>query len=232
MRTAPSAVASSLAAEAYSIMRQRILSGQLRIGQGISRRKLARELGISFLPASEALIRLEYEGLLESRPRAGTRVRVPSADDVRGHFVVREALEVQAALLCARQATPAEKTQLLRLAARVDGLARQTGSPVYVELHQQLHRRIAECTRCAALCATVEQLHALTSMWFCAGNTTAGEGEPADRHQELVAAIASGERGRIEPMVREHVRFGLAHALTALHPYFRTRAANRVFTRA
>src|SRR5216117_280360 len=102
----------SLAAEAYAIVRQRILSGELGLGQVISRRKLAAELGISFLPVSEALLRLEFEGLLESRPRAGTRVRIPSPEDVKGHFVVREALEVQAAKLFADVATPAERAEL------------------------------------------------------------------------------------------------------------------------
>ena len=56
---------------------------------------------------SEALLRLEFEGLLESRPRAGTRVRIPSPEDVKGHYVVREALEVQAAMRFARAATAA-----------------------------------------------------------------------------------------------------------------------------
>ena len=89
---------SSLASEAYAVVRQRILTGTIGLGQVISRRKLAAELRMSFLPVSEALLRLEVEGLLESRPRAGTRVRIPSAEDVQGHYVVREALEVQAAL--------------------------------------------------------------------------------------------------------------------------------------
>src|SRR5688572_24940589 len=89
---------SSLAAEAYSVVRERILRGEIGLGQVISRRKLAAELSMSFLPVSEALLRLEFEGLLESRPRAGTRVRIPSPEDVKGHFVVREALEVRAAI--------------------------------------------------------------------------------------------------------------------------------------
>ena len=83
---------SSLASEAYAVVRQRILTGTIGLGQVISRRKLAAELRMSFLPVSEALLRLEVEGLLESRPRAGTRVRIPSAEDVQGHYVVREAL--------------------------------------------------------------------------------------------------------------------------------------------
>src|ERR687895_1444107 len=104
-----SAEASSLAAEAYGIVRQRILRGELAMGQVISRRKLAAELSMSFLPVSEALLRLEFEGLLESRPRAGTRVRIPSPEDVRGHYVVREALEVQAAVRFTQAATSEEQ---------------------------------------------------------------------------------------------------------------------------
>ena len=96
-----SAASSSLAGEAYQFVKHRILRGDLSMGQVISRRKIAAELGMSFLPVSEALLRLEFEGLLESRPRAGTRVRIPSREDVRGHYIVREALEVQAAMLFA-----------------------------------------------------------------------------------------------------------------------------------
>src|SRR5262252_4170554 len=117
--TAPS----SLAAEAYEFVKQRILRGELPMGQVISRRKIAAELGMSFLPVSEALLRLEFEGLLESRPRAGTRVRIPSREDVRGHYVVREALEVQAAMLFAAVATSEDREDLQDLAAHVDALS-------------------------------------------------------------------------------------------------------------
>src|SRR5712691_1262088 len=118
-----SVVASSLAAEAYAFVKHRILRGFLPMGQVISRRKIAAELGMSFLPVSEALLRLEFEGLLESRPRAGTRVRIPSREDVRGHFIVREALEVQAAMLFAASATVEDRNDVEKLAARVDAVS-------------------------------------------------------------------------------------------------------------
>src|SRR5918992_6166583 len=118
--------AATLAAEAYTVVRRRILRGELAIGQVISRRKLAAELGMSFLPVSEALLRLEFEGLLESRPRAGTRVRIPSPEDVKSHYVVREALEVQAAMRFSQVSTGAERADMQRLAVRVDALAMQS----------------------------------------------------------------------------------------------------------
>src|SRR2546428_8965951 len=142
--------ASSLAAEAYNVVRQRILRGELGLGHPISRRKLAAELGMSFLPVSEALLRLEFEGLLESRPRAGTRVRIPSREDVRGHYVVREALEVQAAMLFAAVATAEDRAELQKLAARVDAMS-VTEQSLYLPAHEKLHRRIADGARCPAL---------------------------------------------------------------------------------
>src|ERR1041384_5323133 len=134
----------SLAAEAYEFVRQRILRGELPLGQVISRRKIAAELSMSFLPVSEALLRLEFEGLLESRPRAGTRVRIPSPEDVKGHYVVREALEGQAAMRFTEVATAAERAELKRLAARVDALCMQSDRPLYLSVHQKLHGRIAQ----------------------------------------------------------------------------------------
>ena len=138
---------SSLASEAYSVVRQRILSGTIGLGQVISRRKLAAELRMSFLPVSEALLRLEVEGLLESRPRAGTRVRIPSAEDVQGHYVVREALEVQAALRFAAFATPRERFELKKLASRVDVLGTQSDRMLYQSVQLKLHSRIAQNAR-------------------------------------------------------------------------------------
>src|ERR1700692_1082953 len=116
----------SLSGETYVTVRERSLRGELAIGQVISRRKVAAELGMSFLPVSEALLRLEHEGLLESRPRAGTRVRVPTRPDVQGHYVVREALESQAAILFANHATRDERSELMKLALRVDALSVQS----------------------------------------------------------------------------------------------------------
>ena len=214
--------ASSLAAEAYNVVRQRILRGELGLGHPISRRKLAAELGMSFLPVSEALLRLEVEGLLESRPRAGTRVRIPTREDVRGHFVVRAALEVQAAVLFATVATAAEKRELKKLAARVDALAVRPDRTLYTVLHHKLHRRIAECTRCPMLSDVIEKTHALASIWFSLLRQAAPT-DPPRRHQELLAALSKGKPNVAADAMRDHIAVGLERTLEVLQPYFKMR---------
>jgi DNA-binding GntR family transcriptional regulator len=214
----------SLAGEAYSVVRQRILRGELAIGQVISRRKLASELGMSFLPVSEALLRLEFEGLLESRPRAGTRVRIPTRQDVRGHYIVREALEVQAARLYAVTATPEERAEQLSLAARVDALSERPGAggSLYLVLHERLHRRIAEYARCPALSEAIVQTHALGSTWLCTAAHDPGAADrPRRNHQNLIEALNLGDPELATRCMRTHIEQSLEHALRRLEPYFK-----------
>jgi DNA-binding GntR family transcriptional regulator len=227
-----SAEPSSLASEAYSVVRQRILRGDIVLGQVISRRKLAAELSMSFLPVSEALLRLEIEGLLESRPRAGTRVRIPSPEDVQGHYVVREALEVQAAMRFARVATPGERAELKKLAVRVDQLSVQLDRPLYQTVHQKLHARIAQCARCPALLDAIEKTHALASIWFCVMRKPKPDDSPT-RHQELAEAVCSGDPIRAADEVRRHLEVALHHSMEVLQPYFKLRkATGRTFHRS
>jgi GntR family transcriptional regulator, rspAB operon transcriptional repressor len=215
---------SSLAAEAYAVVRQRILRGDLVLGQAISRRKLASELGMSFLPVSEALMRLEFEGLLESRPRAGTRVRIPAPEDVAGHYVVRQALEIEAAVLFARVATPSERADLRRLAARVDALSTKQDRTLYLALHQKLHSRIAEGTRCNALREAIDKTHALASLWFCAMRAPSADDSPT-RHQDFVQQILGDDPARTADAVRHHLAEGQQRTIEVLQPYFRLRHA-------
>jgi DNA-binding GntR family transcriptional regulator len=211
-----------LAGEAYVTVRERILRGELAIGQVISRRKVAAELGMSFLPVSEALLRLEHEGLLESRPRAGTRVRVPTRPDVQGHYVVREALESHAAMLFATQATRDERSELMKLAARVDALSvnKTDGNRfVYLSLHEKLHRRIAECARCAALSNAISRTSALASTWLCATRTPS-PGNPPSHHENLIRVLVAGDPVAASEAMRQHIRASMEHALRRLEPYF------------
>lgn len=220
----------SLVWDAYQALRERIERGELRPGQPLSRRKLAADLGIGFLPISEALRLLRFEGLLESRPRAGTRVRIPTPEDVNGHYLVREALEVQAAIVFTQRATPADRAALLRLARRVDALALKPNRVPYLRLHRRLHQSIAEGTRSAALCDAIERTHALASIWI--GAMRQGSAADVHRHEQFIETVISGNPDLAAQAVREHLAVSRERSLRLLEPYFRLhRATQESFTR-
>ena len=212
----------SLAHRAYLEIRNKILNGDLPVGMALSRRKLAMGLNISVPPVSEALQRLEREELLESKPRVGTRVRVPTRRDIEDRSLVREALETQAARLFAEHATTAEKKELRRMGRRVDQLyaACETSSDREFlfsvnTYHMKLHLRIAECARCPALRDAIEKEQVLIFNWLF---DTAVERRSlgSDFHARLTDALAAGTPDRAARAMRQHIRRGLSEVLAGL----------------
>jgi DNA-binding GntR family transcriptional regulator len=205
----------SLVAQAYSGIREEIMRGRLRPGMPLSRRNLAEELGMSIIPVAEALRKLEDDGLVESRPRAGTRVRLHTEDDVRGLYELREALESQSARLFCQRATPGQRQELRRLAQQLDVLfQRLAGSDdaqfafAVHSYHVQFHMRIAEYARSPLLKTMIERQHVLVLNWLfdLTGRRTP---LPPGFHAKLADALVSREVARADEAMRAHVRYGL-----------------------
>ncbi len=64
----------SVRQEAYSKLRSWILDGTLAPGSQLRDKKLAEQLGVSRTPIREALLRLEDEGLVKTKPNSSTLV--------------------------------------------------------------------------------------------------------------------------------------------------------------
>ena len=215
----------SLSECAYIVIRDRILKGELPLGSDLSRRKLAGELGMSMLPVAEALQRLENEGLVESRPRVGTRVCLPTAQDIREKYEVREALESQAARLFAEKAGPREKLELRSMAEHLDAMFNRCeqgdNDPEFLfavhSYHTKFHHRIAECTGCGALIQTIDRNHILIFNWLY---DVAARRPPLPPrfHRDLAAAISKGDPEEADRAMRQHTRYGLQNILRGIGP--------------
>ncbi|HEX7008932.1 MAG TPA: GntR family transcriptional regulator, partial [Phycisphaeraceae bacterium] len=87
----------TLTNQVYQTLREEILNGQLKPGTRLVRRAVSARLGVSRMPVADALVRLEQDGLVESRPMIGARVVPLTPQRLRDDQVMREALECQAA---------------------------------------------------------------------------------------------------------------------------------------
>lgn len=210
----------SLSERAYFSIRDFILRGEFPLGAPLSRRQLAIRLNMSLLPVSEALQRLERDGLVETRKRAGTRVRMPTRIDVADQYVIREALEAQSARMLAEAGTPPHFRELRRKAEQIDLLYdRLKNSSDDAELmfnvhmqHADFHLRVAELTGCKALFQELENKQVLMLNWLYMV-AVPGRELPRHFHRELVDAIASGSPERADREMRRHVRYALPELL-------------------
>jgi DNA-binding GntR family transcriptional regulator len=205
----------SLSEHAYFVIRERILSGEIPLGAPLSRRTLASELGMSLLPVAEALQALESDGLVESRPRVGTRVCQPTADEINDRYEVREALESQAARLYAERATARQRGAMARMAEHMDTMFNRssTGAQdrdfLYAvhNYHLEFHLRIAEFAGSLVLREMIEKNHVLIFNWLF--DVAASRPPlPPRFHHDLISALNSGKPEAADRAMRKHVRHG------------------------
>ena len=213
----------SLTERAYIVIRDRILKGEIPLGTELSRRKLAADLGLSLLPVTEALQRLENDELVESRPRVGTRVCLPTADDIRERYEIREALESQAARLFAVRASVRDRMELEKMAEHMDAMFNRAGRAgsdrefqyAVHSYHLEFHLRIAEGANCKALKNTIEKNHVLIFNWLL-DVAVHRPALPVRFHRDLVEAINKGNVEEADHAMRMHVRHGLEDVVTVI----------------
>ncbi|MFO1022565.1 MAG: GntR family transcriptional regulator [Planctomycetales bacterium] len=196
----------TLAQQAKRQLRQQILDGRLRPGQRLPLRPLASELGMSMAPVGEALRDLTQEGLLETEPGWGARVRKFDSDALRNQHILRTALECEAVRHCAARATETQLEELASIAEKLDKLIDSQGPWKQVsELDCRFHLRIAQFSGVSLL---VEMLRGnqLVRILARGGAIARKLKRPLRQHTELIDAIRSGDPDIAEKAMREHCR--------------------------
>lgn len=204
-----------LGEQVYRRLRDSILEGRLTPGTPLSHRRLAEDLGISTVPVADAILRLAAEGLVESRPRAGTRVRVATAEEIRGNYILREALETHSARLFSESAKPAYRRRLLSAAEKLDraygafGRQRTYSRDKHARIERQhirFHMLIAEATECPMLVAAIERSRVLLLNSIF---TESSEFQqfPDRWHLSLAEVLVQADPEASAAAMRTHVRF-------------------------
>jgi len=221
----PSALHPSLATQAYIEIRNKILKGEIALGEAISRRGVAQELGMSFIPVAEAMQRLEADGMLESMPRIGTRVRIPTASDVRDRYIIREALEVQSARLFCERASAVDREELSGIARQLDQMAQDQSSASqsqfeFQSLHVRFHMRLADSTGCAPLYELLEKNQVLIFNWLF--DVAADSQMPAQWHGTLMDVLNGDDPDAAALAMGRHIRTGMSEIQSAIAERFGT----------
>src|SRR5687767_7810298 len=87
--------------EAYTYLREAILSGHYPGGTRLDLNEIARAVRASRMPVREAIRQLDAEGLVSIRPNRGAVVTQLTADDIVELFETRAVLEGLAARVAA-----------------------------------------------------------------------------------------------------------------------------------
>lgn len=195
-----------LSEQVYRLMRDRIVDGHLPPGTRLNLDRLLTELGVSKTPLREALLRLEREHLVTTKPRSGTYVAVPDLDDVAEVCELRRAIEWQATQL-ATATIPEE--ELLSLRAEVERAAALAETGEYDAYHRsdaRLHRTIIDCCGNRRLRQSYETIDSYVRWLRVLGTTGAHRAAGSSkRHRELIDALLRRDADAASETIAIHI---------------------------
>jgi GntR family transcriptional regulator, rspAB operon transcriptional repressor len=134
---------SAIWVKVYEHIRDRILSGEIAPNQRLVEATIAKEIGTSRTPVREALHNMQKEGLVESIPRVGYKVRAISDAEVAQICRIREVLETLAATWAMEKD---QKTLVRGLKMNIEASRKQISKGdlnAFIELDAQFHETIA-----------------------------------------------------------------------------------------
>jgi DNA-binding GntR family transcriptional regulator len=196
----------ALSRRVYNEILGRLLRGEVKPGQFFNRRQIAAELGVSVAPVLEAMLELQTEGLIESLPRQGTRVRQLTVEDVRGQLIVREALECQAARLYCGPPVEKDLPRLLPMAREID--AAELRSIEHIREEVRFHHELVSLAAVPALNEAFERVMKLGLLFAVQALHPSHKYAPKSSHVKLVNALVSSDADAAEAVVRAHVQSG------------------------
>ncbi|MDZ7788527.1 MAG: GntR family transcriptional regulator [Halofilum sp. (in: g-proteobacteria)] len=197
----------SLEAQATDLVRRRIVSGDLGLGERLVETALAERYGLSRGTIRAALRRLVDEGLVRQVPYAGYRVVDFSDHDLWELYTLRGSLEALGARLAAGRIA-AEGREQLR--AAFDALLAAAGADDQAEanrLDHELHLLIIRLSGNERLVQHYARVENQVRAYISLANRAVDPHDICESHRELVESICAGDAERAGRLAEANVTY-------------------------
>jgi DNA-binding GntR family transcriptional regulator len=182
-----------------------VLSGELRPGERIVESSMARRLGVSQAPVREAIRDLVLLGFLETEPYKGTSVRSFTPEELWETYTVRAALESLAARLATTNLTDHDAVALQCILDEMMKAAHEQDRDRLLDLDNKFHETILQISRNRTLYQLWKTLQYGTWSIVTYRKSSYDPVYLAARHQELLAALESGDPEKAMHVMQHHI---------------------------
>lgn len=181
-----------------------ILEGELAPGSRIVETRVARQLGTSQAPVREALRDLATLGFVEIRPYQGSRVRQPTAGELREAIAVRGELEGLAGRLAATRVNAAVLRQLEDLFEKMARAAARGDAHEQALHNTRFHTIIVQAAGNRALERIWTMLEPFGRTYVTASMPGVDLRWLGQRHREIIEALRDHDAERSAQALRQH----------------------------
>ncbi|MGD8243571.1 MAG: GntR family transcriptional regulator [Anaerolineae bacterium] len=191
---------------AYDLLWEKITTLELSPGAPINEQDLAEEFDMGTVPVREALKWLAHENLVRVTERHGIYVADVNTEDLQQLSEMRLSLEGLSARLATERARPDDLVVLEALRKEQAALVPDQSRDLF-DLDHKFHQAVAAAAHNRYLAQTLDRLFGLSRrLWYLVLPHLESLPSSVEMHLDLVQAIADGDAGRAEEIMREHVK--------------------------
>lgn len=197
----------SLRGRVYSIIRDKILSGDYHEGEELRENTVATELGVSRTPVREALRQLELEGLVSIIPNKGASVTGITMKDIHDIYTIRSYLEGLCARWACENITNAQIEALEEIIYLSDFHARRSHFEQMVELDNSFHDLIYKASGSKILNHVLSDFHQYVERVRKITLSRPYRAEQSSKeHAAIVEALKKRDGDLAEALAHEHMK--------------------------
>ena len=192
--------------QAYEIIRDRILNGEMPGGTKIVEEKLATELGFSRTPIRDSLRQLAHEGLIVNK-----KVVQPTEKDLRDLFEVRGLLEGSSAKSAATYLSEEDLNSL----SECIKIGREGSIEEIMDANERFHEIIVQASGNALMIDTIDRMKSIIYLFR---KTVVLNNRPRliDEHEEIYEAIKARDSEKAQQLMEAHLKEDLDFCLHIL----------------
>ena len=180
----------TLSDQAYEIIKQAIISNQLKPGEILAEGRLAKELSISRTPIKAALIRLVYEKIASINENKNIIVANITLKQVRDITEVRQCIEEQVITLLEGKMSSKRIEIIEKLCITYEEAIKEKKIEEMLEADYQFHTVLAQFTDNTFLAETVREANQTIKRYLTLSGTFPIYSEVAyQEHQSVLEAI-------------------------------------------
>lgn len=197
----------SLAQEAYKVLQQMIVHGELAPGARIVEPELCEQLQISRTPLREAIRMLSSDGLVARRHNRNAVVTLIDSRELEHLFEAEAGIEGLAAGLAASRMTNTDLKQLETLQVRLEKLQAKGDRAAYFALNQRIHALLVAGAKNPVLEETHRRLLGrLERARYLALDSIDRWQESTDEHRAILEALKDRNGELAQRLLSDHVR--------------------------
>jgi DNA-binding GntR family transcriptional regulator len=196
----------SLTDQAYRIIRKEIMECALAPGLEFTELDIAERFAMSKTPVREALMRLQFEGLVKAYPRRGYLIEPVKISDINEIFEMRLILEGGAMDCAVQRASDEDIRKLYDIAQSISDAIYHEEPDRSHKVNNLFHESLALAARNARLHRSlVQTLNELERFFYIEARASIDYPDQHATHRDIVSALERRDAAAARAAIIDHI---------------------------